>query len=73
MNYFARKLNQVKFERKILQTVNGPNLRQGYGNLFYYGRDAQYYKNNYRSEGIRVANAQTKVIIFCKSHPLNWN
>ena len=31
------------------------------------------YKNNYRSEGIRVANAQTKVIIFCKSHPLNWN
>ena len=31
------------------------------------------YKNNYRSEGIRVANAWTKVIIFCKSRPLNWN
>ena len=30
------------------------------------------YKNNYHSEGIHVANAQTKVIIFCKSHPLNW-
>ena len=30
------------------------------------------YKNNYRSEGIRIANAQTKAIIFCKSHPLNW-
>ena len=31
------------------------------------------YKNNYRSEGIRIANARTKVIIFCKSHPLNCN
>ena len=31
------------------------------------------YKNNYRSEGIRVANARTKMIIFCKSRPLNWN
>ena len=29
------------------------------------------YKNNYRREGIRVANAQPKVIIFCKSHPSN--
>ena len=32
-----------------------------------------YYKNNHRSEGIHVANARTKVIIFCKSRPLNWN
>ena len=32
-----------------------------------------YYKNNHRSEGIHVANARTKVIIFCKSCPLNWN
>ena len=31
------------------------------------------YKNNYRSEGIRVANARTKVIIFCKSRLVNWN
>ena len=31
------------------------------------------YKNNHRSEGIRVANARTKVIIFCKSRPFNWN
>ena len=31
------------------------------------------YKNNYRSEGICYANARTKVIIFCKSCPLNWN
>ena len=30
------------------------------------------YKNNYRSEGIRYANARTKVIIFYKSRPLNW-
>ena len=30
-----------------------------------------YYKNNQRSEGIRVANARTKVIIFCKSRPSN--
>ena len=29
------------------------------------------YKNNYRSECIRVVNAQTKVIIFCKSCPSN--
>ena len=37
-------------------------------------RKCEYYsKNNYRSEGIRYANARTKVIIFCKSHPLNWN
>ena len=27
-----------------------------------------YYKDNYRREGIRVANARPKVIIFCKSH-----
>ena len=26
-----------------------------------------YYKDNYRREGIRVANARPKVIIFCKS------
>ena len=26
-----------------------------------------YYKNNYRSEGICIANARTKVIILCKS------
>ena len=32
-----------------------------------------YYKNNHRSEGIREANTRTKVIIFCKSRPLNWN
>ena len=31
------------------------------------------YKNNHLSSGIRVANAQTKVIIFCKSHPINSN
>ena len=30
-----------------------------------------YYKNNYRSECIRVANALTAVIIFCKSRPSN--
>ena len=29
------------------------------------------YKNNHCSEGIRYANAQTKVIIFCKSRPSN--
>ena len=29
------------------------------------------YKNNYRRECICVANAQHKVIIFCKSHPFN--
>ena len=29
------------------------------------------YKNNHGSEGIRVANARTKVIIFCKSRPSN--
>ena len=29
------------------------------------------YKNNHRSEGIRYANARTKVIIFCKSRPSN--
>ena len=29
-----------------------------------------YYKDNYRREGIRVANARPKVIIFCKS---NWD
>ena len=30
------------------------------------------YKNNHCSEGIRYANARTKVIIFCKSRPSNW-
>ena len=30
------------------------------------------YKNNYHSECILEENARTKVIIFCKSHPLNW-
>ena len=30
------------------------------------------YKNNHRSEGIRIANARTKMIIFCKSGPINW-
>ena len=30
------------------------------------------YKNNYRMECIHYANARHKVIIFCKSHPLNW-
>ena len=33
---------------------------------------SDYYKNNHRSEGIRVANARTKVIIFCKSRPFNY-
>ena len=30
------------------------------------------YKYNHRMECIREANARHKVIIFCKSHPLNW-
>ena len=29
------------------------------------------YKYNYRREGVRVANARPKVIIFCKSRPCN--
>ena len=29
------------------------------------------YKDNYCREGIRIANAWPKVIIFCKSHPSN--
>ena len=32
----------------------------------------RYYKNNYRSECIPEGNARTKVIIFCKSRPSNW-
>ena len=31
-----------------------------------------YYKYNHRREGVRVANARPKVIIFCKSRPSNW-
>ena len=31
-----------------------------------------YYKYNHRMECIRKANARHKVIIFCKSCPLNW-
>ena len=34
-------------------------------------KEIDSYKNNYRSEGIRIANARIKVIIFCKSRPLN--
>ena len=30
-----------------------------------------YYKYNHCREGIRIANARPKVIIFCKSHPSN--
>ena len=30
------------------------------------------YKNNYRSECIPEGNTRTKVIIFCKSRPSNW-
>ena len=30
------------------------------------------YKNNHRMECIREANARHKVIIFCKSHPFNY-
>ena len=34
---------------------------------------ANSYKYNHRREGIRVANARPKVIIFCKSRPVNIN
>ena len=33
----------------------------------------RYYKDNYRGEGIRYANARPKVFIFWKSRPLNCN
>ena len=39
---------------------------------FLYLYKTNYYKNNYCMECIHIANARHKVIIFCKSHPLNW-
>ena len=70
-------LSQLKLPMEIMTHSSKPILlaRQ---TIFYVNNDFNlfgpttlifYYKNNYRSD----ANARTKVIIFCKSCPLNWN
>ena len=66
-------------------TINNRSIEEFHGDMFAFAfnkaiSEAQslnptfkhYYKNNHRSEGIRIVNASTAVIIFCKSRPLNW-
>ena len=66
-NYeIVKSVAKLKFEILLSSGISLWHLRCHFLNVI-------SYKDNYRQECIRVANARLEVIIFCKSRPSDCN